>query len=324
MAMDEEAKLRREVARGAGVETVRRLLALLENKGWEPVPSPPSSALASELAAAFSEDLSYHLAPKELAVVVERNRREEDDGICHSHDFIDANECMDAAFRKVRGRRIVVDDEWDNALWNEAWRLAMDAEFDPGRVGWRRRLSARGRKRNPRDRRRLERAAARGDAAAKARLEAEEDARVAAALARHGISEADVESVLDGYLRAILFAENDNEDPETGGDRLDRNYCSDDFDEVFVAKARRTCRRFVAENARDLLDTLDLAPRGEWSAWDHHGHDLWLTTRGHGVGFWDRGYGAAGRRLEEACKRKPYADAEHYVTFVQDGKVYVE
>lgn len=28
-------------------------------------------------------------------------------------------------------------------------------------------------------------------------------------------------------------------------------------------------------------------------------HDFWLTRNHHGVGFWDRGYGAAGQRLTE-------------------------
>ena len=36
------------------------------------------------------------------------------------------------------------------------------------------------------------------------------------------------------------------------------------------------------------------------------GHDLWLTTRGHGIGFWDRDELEAdglGDRLTEACER---------------------
>lgn len=32
------------------------------------------------------------------------------------------------------------------------------------------------------------------------------------------------------------------------------------------------------------------------------GHDFYLTTRGHGTGFWDRGLGEVGERLTEACK----------------------
>jgi hypothetical protein len=32
------------------------------------------------------------------------------------------------------------------------------------------------------------------------------------------------------------------------------------------------------------------------------GHDLWLTSQGHGVGFWDRGLGELGDRLSKAAR----------------------
>lgn len=331
MAMDEESKLRRDIARGAGIGTVQRLLELLEEKDWEPFHWELLSRrhVAKAVANAFISGVLDVLNDEEVALMVERNRSETLESVCHSHDFVDANMYMDVAFRQVMGVGLFdgkVNGEIDErkiALWNEAWDLAREAEFDAKRVGQQRRSTARRRK-NPRDGRdRLERAAARGDAAAKARLEAEREARVSAELERHGISEGDVDDVLSGYLEAILFTENDNEDPE-GGESLDRNYCVDDFDTEFVEKARRMCRMFVAENADDLVATADMVPRGEWSPWEHHGHDIWMTSRGLGVGFWDRGYGEAGRRLSDACKRRPYSASEHYATFVEDGKVYVE
>jgi hypothetical protein len=48
------------------------------------------------------------------------------------------------------------------------------------------------------------------------------------------------------------------------------------------------------------------------------GHDFWLTRNGHGAGFWDRGLGAIGDQLTEACKAFPSIDL--YVG--DDGKIY--
>jgi hypothetical protein len=49
------------------------------------------------------------------------------------------------------------------------------------------------------------------------------------------------------------------------------------------------------------------------------GHDLWLTMRHHGVGFWDRGYGPAGDLLTELADRLGTEDASIYVTVESDG-----
>jgi len=78
------------------------------------------------------------------------------------------------------------------------------------------------------------------------------------------------------------------------------------------AEARRICRQFCQENTTDLLEALS---RGRPA--DHLGHDLWLTSAGHGAGFWDRqelDAGDLGQRLTEACESKPYKDREIYVS----------
>lgn len=77
-------------------------------------------------------------------------------------------------------------------------------------------------------------------------------------------------------------------------------------------------RRFVAENADDVLAYCDarreeiegyVREPGDVSseetlnvpeAWA--GHDLWMTRRHHGVGFWDRGLGELGDRLMAAAQ----------------------
>jgi len=51
-----------------------------------------------------------------------------------------------------------------------------------------------------------------------------------------------------------------------------------------------------------------------------HGHDFWLTRNGHGVGFWDRGYGDIGEDLSETAK--VYGECDLYVG--DDGKVWCQ
>jgi hypothetical protein len=71
------------------------------------------------------------------------------------------------------------------------------------------------------------------------------------------------------------------------------------------------CREFVAFNMHDLM--LYCEQMGPWEGTDDRGygidppearagHDFWLTRRGHGTGFWDRGLGKLGDRLSEAAK----------------------
>lgn len=109
------------------------------------------TALVSKLADAFVADLRANVSPADFAEIRRRNATPAYDRACASHDFIDANECMDAAFRAVLGRapegtglspEVYADpdltdgDIWaleaqaharheaDLALWNAAWDLA--------------------------------------------------------------------------------------------------------------------------------------------------------------------------------------------------------
>ena len=68
-----------------------------------------------------------------------------------------------------------------------------------------------------------------------------------------------------------------------------------------VTEAWLTCSDFARHNWDDLKGILA----------SQAGHDLWLTSRGHGTGFWDRGMGEIGDRLTEACQ-----DRNHSVVFL--------
>lgn len=39
---------------------------------------------------------------------------------------------------------------------------------------------------------------------------------------------------------------------------------------------------------------------GDNYTWEHVGHDFWLTSQGHGAGFWDRGLGEVGDTLTDS------------------------
>lgn len=76
------------------------------------------------IAEAFAEVLRQWLTREELETIRSRNASQNDPGICHSHDFCDANMAMAPAFEQVTGREPESDSEADASLWNDAWDLA--------------------------------------------------------------------------------------------------------------------------------------------------------------------------------------------------------
>jgi len=120
---------------------------------------------AIELAKAFCDEMVDHLSADALAQVRKRNSKEKNPGVCHSHDFCDANMVMAAAWHKlgyldgvdysqalydalvedglneleaqqVAERRLAKDGREDALAqtWNKAWHLAKVAGFDPTKV----------------------------------------------------------------------------------------------------------------------------------------------------------------------------------------------
>lgn len=78
------------------------------------------------LAHAFSDLLCVALNKCGHAIteVIELNAKETELGICHSHDFLDANAVMADAFQKVVGRQTDLLSSRDLQLWSGAWELA--------------------------------------------------------------------------------------------------------------------------------------------------------------------------------------------------------
>jgi hypothetical protein len=85
---------------------------------------------AYALALEFSQDLPAFLGSEQMREVVERNRAEAAPGVCHSHDFCDANMAIYAVF--LRHRMDPASEqgmERHGALWDEAWDLVKPRDF---------------------------------------------------------------------------------------------------------------------------------------------------------------------------------------------------
>lgn len=98
-----------------------------------------SEATYYQLAVNFCMVLEEWLSKKEIAEIVKRNNKDEDKGICHSHDFCDANQAMIDAFEKLFKREPAIyfyeseEEEKqiaeDTHLMDLAWSLAKKHNF---------------------------------------------------------------------------------------------------------------------------------------------------------------------------------------------------
>lgn len=95
-----------------------------------------NEATIAYLAGQFADVVHEWTTPAEFKEIKKLNAAETDSDVCHTHDFFDANEAMDAAFRRAFGRSCHlpcdVDEgvcsqaeaDADMALWNAAWSQA--------------------------------------------------------------------------------------------------------------------------------------------------------------------------------------------------------
>lgn len=88
------------------------------------------------LAWEFSESLKDYLTYNQLRETVTRNATEPaESGVCHSHDYCDANMNMLEAFADLGlpnpSEFVSTDDQYDAAisLWNDAWDIANRKQF---------------------------------------------------------------------------------------------------------------------------------------------------------------------------------------------------
>lgn len=78
---------------------------------------------AQQVGAAFESLLWQQLGEENYREVAERNRRETDPIICHTHDFCDANQVMMDAFEKALGREPDIQSPTDMQVFDAAWAI---------------------------------------------------------------------------------------------------------------------------------------------------------------------------------------------------------
>lgn len=102
--------------------------------------------------------------------------------------------------------------------------------------------------------------------------------------------------VTQGYIAAMLWSTGDGEENES--------YEGFELSDEANTKAYQICFKFVFENLKDCqLFIEQYQPKYGCNVYECLGHDLWLTSAGHGVGFWDRDLGELGDRLTEASQK---------------------
>jgi hypothetical protein len=126
-------------------------------------------------------------------------------------------------------------------------------------------------------------------------------------------SEFDRSEVLEHAKRAALWSTTGEEGAEHEGveyENLDDVFTTADVTGEAEEKLVALIDQFF-EKAGDLLDdyTMDAGQIG---------HDIILTTNGHGAGFWDRGLGKLGDKLTKICEELP----EYQLYVGDDGKLY--
>ena len=99
----------------------------------------------------------------------------------------------------------------------------------------------------------------------------------------------DLEDCLQQYLETALWSSTDSD-----GNPLDNVFDESGVDAATKKEMLRDCSKFMQKN-KDLLDESGL------SASDI-GHNFWLSRNGHGAGFFDKGLGEVGKKLQKAAK----------------------
>lgn len=83
-----------------------------------------------QLAADFAAEVRASMTAAQLALVVERNKAEINPGVCHSHDFCDANQCMlDAMAKQLPEYVFDASDPKVMAVLDAAWAVSKGRGF---------------------------------------------------------------------------------------------------------------------------------------------------------------------------------------------------
>lgn len=121
------------------------------------------------------------------------------------------------------------------------------------------------------------------------------------------------EQIACALVDCALWAETDI-DGEQEGSRLDERFSGSDLSPGAAA--------FLAWGAVRFLEKAEAAGLGliVYDNPENAGHDLWLSTQGHGAGFWDGDWGDVGDKLD-ALAKEALREIDLYPG--DDGKVYI-
>jgi hypothetical protein len=97
------------------------------------------------------------------------------------------------------------------------------------------------------------------------------------------------------YLATALWSSTD-----AGGNPLDAKYTEDDIEAETLEILKAHCLSFLSR-AAPFIDAED----GIADRWTRAGHDFWLTSQGHGAGFWDGDWPKYGDLLTKMSKCYP-------------------
>lgn len=125
-----------------------------------------------------------------------------------------------------------------------------------------------------------------------------------------------IEKIVKGYITACFWSSCDEE----GNYYNELDNCEPS--PQFKLGAHQLCGLFYDQNEKDCHQFAEeYQPNQEFGVWECLGQDLWLTSAGHGVGFWSRGLGELGERLTEATKHM--IDLDKYTYIGDDQLIYL-
>lgn len=104
-----------------------------------------------------------------------------------------------------------------------------------------------------------------------------------------------IDEFFTAYLEAALFSTGDDDDQP-----LDKNYTRDSIEPETLEILRAHCLSFLAR-ALPFIENED----GVTNRIQQAGHDFWLTSQGHGCGFWDGDWPTQGGLLTDLSKCYP-------------------
>lgn len=114
--------------------------------------------------------------------------------------------------------------------------------------------------------------------------------------------QSDIDDFIIGYIAALKWATSyiQDDDPDCQFESLEEFELSP---ESYV-RVQEHCTEFCKNHGADLEDYAGRRSFRRWdgSAFEHVGHDFFLSQQGHGTGFWDRNCGSVGDRLHEATR----------------------